>query len=239
MSRLCVLALLLVGAGAGCSSADRAAEKAAPAGATAKAADSDASGSATPDSASPERKALEANADRGRILGAETAPIWLLVVSDFQCPWCKQWHDATFPAIRKQYVEAGRIRVAYLNFPIRSHANALPAAMAAMCASAQEKFWPAHDRLFEAQQKWETLADPSAYLDSLAVAAGADGARLRECTRGRWLAALIEGDQARAERAGAQSTPTFFVGTRKIEGAQPLAEFRRVIDSVLAAVNKK
>src|SRR3990172_8497028 len=147
MSRLCVLALLLVGAGAGCSSADRAAEKAAPAGATAKAAASDASGSATPDSASPERKALLAAADRGRILGAETAPIWLLVVSDFQCPWCKQWHDATFPAIRKQYVEAGRIRVAYLNFPIRSHANALPAAIAALAASAQGKFWPAHDRL--------------------------------------------------------------------------------------------
>lgn len=245
MSRLCVLAILLAGASDGCSSADRADQNGAHSGATARSAptsgaksssasrSSGAPGGAS--AANPGRDSLMAAADRGRILGADSAPVWLLVVSDFQCPWCKQWHDSTFPAIRKQYVDAGRIRVAYLNFPLRIHPNAMPAAMAAMCASAQGKFWAAHDRLFDTQKKWEALADPTAFLDSLAAATGADRARLRDCTRGRQLAALIEGDQARAERAGAESTPTFFVGSRKIEGAKPLADFRRIIDSVLAA----
>jgi len=237
MSRLCVLALLFAGAGAGCSSADRAAEKAAPAGATAKAAPGGSAGVAG--AASQPGDALTDAADRGRILGSPDAAVWLLVISDFQCPWCKQWHDSTFPAIRRQYVDAGKIRVAYLNLPLGMHANAMPAAMAAMCASAQGKFWATHDRIFQTQKSWEALGDPTAYLDSVAVAAGADGALLRECTRGRRLAALIEADQARAARAGAESTPIFFVGARKIEGAQPLGEFRRVIDSVLAAVNKK
>lgn len=252
MIRPCALALLVAGASFGCTAADRSAQtggrsdaataaaltadlSAAGAGNTAGA----AGGATAPSTARPPSDSLTDAADRGRILGSPDAPIWLLVVSDFQCPWCKQWHDSTFPAIRRRYVDAGKVRVAYLNLPLSMHANAVPAAMAAMCASAQGKFWATHDRIFETQKRWEGLADPSGFLDSVAVAAGAVGESLRACTSGRRLAALIEADEARAHRAGAESTPIFFVGGRKIEGAQPLREFSRVIDSVLAAANKK
>src|ERR1700681_2201024 len=87
---------------------------------------------------------LSVAADRGRVMGSDTASTWLLVVSDFQCPWCKMWHDSTFPALKKEYVDTGRLRVAYINFPLGMHANSWPSALAAMCASAQGKFWPTH-----------------------------------------------------------------------------------------------
>jgi protein-disulfide isomerase len=174
-------------------------------------------------------------ADRGRVLGSETATVWLLIVSDFQCPFCKQWHDETFASVKREYVDAGKIRVAYMNFPLQQHANSWPSAIAAMCASAQGKFWATQDRIFTAQKNWESLPNPTVYLDSLAIASGADPARQHACTKDRQLRTLIDRDQLRMREAGVQSTPTFFVGSRKIEGAQPADSFRKVIDSVLKA----
>jgi protein-disulfide isomerase len=174
-------------------------------------------------------------ADRGRVLGSETATVWLLIVSDFQCPFCKQWHDETFASVKREYVDAGKIRVAYMNFPLQQHANSWPSAIAAMCASAQGKFWATQDRIFTAQKNWESLPNPTVYLDSLAIASGVDPARQHACTKDRQLRTLIDRDQLRMREAGVQSTPTFFVGSRKIEGAQPADSFRKVIDSVLKA----
>jgi protein-disulfide isomerase len=178
-------------------------------------------------------------ADRGRILGAESATTWLVIVSDFQCPYCKMWHDESFAAIKKQYVDTGKLRVAYLNFPLSMHPNAMPAATYAMCASAQGKFWEAEEKIFTSQGAWEKLPDPRAYFDSLSTSVGVDMARLRACLRTDAMKPLIEADLERGRAAGVQSTPTFFVGQRQLLGAQPLAEFRRVIDSVLAASAKK
>ena len=190
---------------------------------------------AAPATPAPGTDSLLDAADRGRILGPESATVWLLMVSDFQCPFCKQWHDETFAAIKREYVDAGKIRMAYLNFPLSMHANAWPSAMTAMCASAQGKFWATQDRLFQTQKTWEKLADPTAYLDSLAIASGADPAKQRDCTKKRALTSLIERDQLRMRQAGTQSTPTFFVGSRRIEGAYPADTFRKVIDSTLKA----
>ncbi len=177
---------------------------------------------------------LTTAADQGRILGADSAPVWLLIVSDFQCPWCKLWHDSAFATLKREYVDAGKVRIAYVNYPLSMHANAMPAAMSAMCASAQGKFWEMHDKLFITQKKWETLANPTPYLDSLAISAGADATKQRSCTAAKAMQGLIEADEARAKKAGATSTPTFFIGASKIEGAAPVAAFRHALDSALA-----
>ncbi len=177
-------------------------------------------------------------ADRGRILGAPTAAVWMLVVSDFQCPYCKTWHDNSWTEIKKNYVDAGKLRVAYVNFPLRIHPNAIPAANAAMCASVQGKFWETQDKIFETQERWKDSSNPAAYFDSLAVSVGADAAKQKACSASGKMKALVEADQARYEKVGVQSTPTFFIGSRVILGAQPTPEFRRVIDSVLAATKK-
>ena len=131
-------------------------------------------------------------ADHGRIRGAETAPIWLVEISDFQCPYCKRWHDESFAAIDKDYVQTGKVRLAYLNYPLSMHANARAASEAAMCASVQGKFWPLHASLFDSQEKWAGQANAIPTFDSLAVAAGVNGPAWRSCMTSHATAKLID-----------------------------------------------
>ncbi|MCC7194591.1 MAG: thioredoxin domain-containing protein [Gemmatimonadaceae bacterium] len=177
--------------------------------------------------------ALVAAADQGRILGSAKAPVWLLIVSDFQCPFCRQWHHDTWSAVRQEYVDTGKIRVAYLNLPLSIHQNARPAALFAMCASSRGKFWQVADRLFDAQDKWENLKTPAAYFDGIARAVGLDPTEMRACVASKPVQSLVDADGQRMARAGATATPTFFVGQTMIEGAQPIAAFRQAIDAEL------
>ena len=178
---------------------------------------------------------ISTQADRGRIRGAETAPIWLVEISDFQCPYCKQWHDETFALLDKEYVQTGKVRLAYLNFPIPSlHPNARAASEAAMCASAQGKFWELHESLFISQQSWAKMPNPMPAFDSLASAAHVDGVKWRACMSSHAAVPLIDADHERSKAAGVQSTPTFFVGDKKIEGAYPVDTFRVAIDAAIA-----
>jgi protein-disulfide isomerase len=173
-------------------------------------------------------------ADRGRIRGAEAAKVWLVEISDFQCPYCKQWHDQSFAAIDREYVQTGKVRLAYLNLPLSMHRNAQVAAEAAMCASVQGKFWSLHESLFATQDEWGERPDPMPVLDSLARAAGAQPAAWRSCMATHATAKLIEADRERSNRAGARSTPTFFIGDRMLEGAYPVDSFRVALDTALA-----
>ena len=172
-------------------------------------------------------------ADLARIQGSPIAPVWVIEVSDFQCPYCKQWHDQTYPMLRDQYVKTGKVRLAYVNFPLSIHRHAMPAAEAAMCAGAQDKFWPMHDALFTTQGRWETLDNPTAVFDSLAQTNGVDIKRWRDCVSTGKMKPLIEADQYRASKAGASATPSFMIGNRLLTGAQPIDELKRAIDSAM------
>jgi protein-disulfide isomerase len=174
-------------------------------------------------------------ADRGRIRGAESAPVWLVEVSDFQCPFCKQWHDQSFAAIDREYVQTGKVRLAYLNYPLSSiHKNARAAAEAAMCASVQNKFWELHESLFATQERWAEVDNPVPTFDSLAVAAGVAAPAWRQCMASHATAPLIDADRDRSSRSGVGSTPTFFVGDRLLAGAYPVDSFRVAIDAAIA-----
>jgi len=175
---------------------------------------------------------INQRADRGRILGDSTAKLWVIMASDFQCPYCKQWHDARFAQLMKNYVSKGRVRLGYVNFPLSQHQNAMPAAEAAMCVAAQNKFLAIHESLFATQSKWETLSNPSPVFDSLAAATGADMAAYRECVSKHLTRPLIEADHDRWARAGVGSTPTFFVGGKMVQGGAD-ADVGAAIDAAL------
>jgi len=174
-------------------------------------------------------------ADKGRIRGNAAATIWLVEVSDFQCPYCKRWHDETYQAIDREFVQTGKIRMAFLNFPIPSlHPNALAASEAAMCASVQGKFWEMHESLFNTQAKWGPVSNPMPAFDSLSRAAGVDSGKWRDCIAGHGALALITADRDRLGTRGVQSTPTFYIGDESVLGAQPVDSFRVVIKRQLA-----
>ena len=187
-----------------------------------------ASGSAA---AASQGDPLVTAADKGRIDGDANAKTWLIVASDFQCPFCKQWHDESYRAIVNDYVRTGKIRVAYVNYPLGQHQNAVPTAEAAMCASVQGKFWQYHDALFATQDKWAGLPMPSMLLDSIAGAVGLDKTAWKKCVDSGKMKPLIMADRDRAAAAGVQSTPTFMLGNRIMQGSQPLSVMKAMLDS--------
>ncbi len=193
-----------------------------------------------PDSA---HAALLARADLGRIMGSADADVWLVVISDFQCPYCKVWHDETQPLVERDFVRTGRVRLAYLNFPSSSHRNAWPAHEAAMCAAEQDAFWPLSEAIFATQGDWKSRANAAAYFDSLAGTLPLDHARLRACIADGSLRATIRADYQRSVRIGIGSTPSFLVqsaaGTRALIGAQPYAAFKDALDAALAQVDSR
>jgi protein-disulfide isomerase len=187
-----------------------------------------------PSAPSAAAKTAMAAADRGRILGNDSAKLWIIVMSDFQCPYCKRWHDETDAVIRRDYVNTGKAKLAFINFPLRSHKNAVPTAEAAMCAAAQGKFWPYHDALFAAQERWSGMADPSPLLDEIATKTpGLDAAAHRTCRTERQMKLLVESDLQRGVGAGVSGTPAFVIGTQSLGGALPTADFVRVIEQEL------
>lgn len=151
-------------------------------------------------------------ADRGRITGNAQSKVWVIMLSDFQCPYCKQWHDTFFGGVLKDYVLTNKVQMAFINFPLSMHPNAVPAAEAAMCASVQGKFWPMHDALFANQDTWAPLPDPVAKLADIAAAIpGMDIVKFRTCVSKHETLPLVMADRDRARATGAQSTPSFFI----------------------------
>ena len=217
-------------AGCAADSADAAASASAAVGASSSA---PTLAAANPDSAA--RAALMARADLGRIEGREDAKVWIVVISDFQCPFCKRWHEQTEPRLQAEYVRTGKARIAYLNLPISTHRNAPPAHETAMCAAEQGAFWPVADALFASQDRWKSLFDVEPFFDSLAVRHVRDAARYRACIRSGDTRPLIEADVSRINRLGVGSTPTFLIGRQMIVGAQPYDVFARAVDAALAA----
>jgi protein-disulfide isomerase len=182
---------------------------------------------ATTASESPRADSLVAMADRSRILGDSTAALWVVIVSDFQCPFCKVWHDQTFPALKKEFVDNGKVRLAYLNLPLPQHQHAQTTAEMAMCAGAQGRFWEFHDALFDSQEKWSGLPPGTLYFDSVAATAKVDQQQLRACMEAHTMRALVQADYQRAVEAKVRSTPSFFVGSQMLlQGAVPIEAFR-------------
>jgi len=181
------------------------------------------------------RETLLARADLGRIKGSAQAPVWVVVISDFQCPFCKRWHEETAPRIEREYGRTGRVRIAYLNFPIASHRNAQPAHELAMCGAEQGHFWPVADALFTTQSAWKGRSDVGVFFDSLARTLPLDHARLRSCVSQGSTRALVRADYDRVARLGIGSTPSFIIGSQTIIGAQPYEAFAAAIDAALAS----
>jgi protein-disulfide isomerase len=91
------------------------------------------------------------------ILGNKNAKVTMVEWSDFQCPYCEQFFTSTLGQIKKEYIDTGKMKLAYREYPLPFHANAEKAAEAAECAHEQGKFWAYHDILFQNQATWENL----------------------------------------------------------------------------------
>jgi protein-disulfide isomerase len=156
--------------------------------------------------------------------------------TDFQCPFCKRFHDTVFPDLVKKYVDSGQLRIVSRNLPLPFHQNAKPAALAALCANQQEKYWPMRERLFAKNSELTTS-------NILGAAEGAslDLAKFKSCWDAKVFDSVLKKDNDDAGTAGITGTPSFVVGKPNgdkmsgdiIVGAQPLPTFEAEIDKLL------
>ena len=168
-----------------------------------------------------------------RTKGAATALITVYEMSDFQCPYCKLHVDSTFAVLEKEYIATGKVRWIFINLPLVSiHPNALPAAEFAMCAARRGKFWPAHDLLYHTQPLWAPLKDPAPFLLGLVDSLRLPRAAMRTCLQNAETREEVREDSEGAVKAGAVSTPTFYVEGGLLSGAHPVSVWRPILDSI-------
>ncbi|HZR26517.1 MAG TPA: DsbA family protein [Vicinamibacterales bacterium] len=174
------------------------------------------------------------------VTGKADAPVTLVEFSDFECPFCGKYSRETFDQLKKDYVDTGKVKYVFRNFPLQSlHPHAFKAGVAAECVREQGKFWTYHERLFAHQDK---LTDAD-----LRATAGAIGANLSEfdrCVAGAGVA-RVQNDEQDGGKAGVTGTPFFFIGyqqkdgsikvVNRFSGAAPYETFKTAIDGVLAA----
>ncbi len=166
--------------------------------------------------------------DDDPILGAEDAPITIVEFSDYECPYCRQWHSEVYSQLIETYGD--QIRFVYRDFPLESiHPNANSAAQAANCAHEQGVFWDYHDMLFSMEQGLGSEAYLN-YASQLEV----DQAAFQECLDSDRYQAEVQADFEFAAGLGVRSTPTFFINGIAVVGAQPFDVFQQVIERELA-----
>lgn len=174
-----------------------------------------------------------------RAKGSRSAPVTVFEMSDFQCPFCRRFAVETFPAIEREYIATGKVRWVFVNFPLTSiHPNAVPAAEFALCAAQGGRFWPAHDLLFETQEAWAKLDPVAPFLLGLADSIGAPRDSMLACLRDPATRELVRQEATSSSRAGATSTPTFYIEGGLLAGAYPIEIFRQVLDSVYAVKSR-
>lgn len=170
-----------------------------------------------------------------RTKGAASAPITVYELSDFQCPFCRDFTLNTFPEIERDYIKTGKVRWIFVNLPLTElHPNAAAAAEVGLCAAMQEKFWPVHDLLFLHQKVWAPLKEPGSFFISLA-----DSARLAKQPFQACLANATTQPEVRFEAIGsarvASRTPSFYIEGGILSGAYPPEAFRQIFDSIYKA----
>ncbi len=157
--------------------------------------------------------------------GPASATVTIVEFSDFQCPACRQ-ADFRIPDLLKQF--EGKVHFVYRDFPLTRHKDAMPASIAATCAREQGKYWEMHELLFQNQNTLKQT-DFVRHAEALKL----DMKKFATCQVDPKHAAEIQKDLEDGEKAGVNSTPSFFVNGKLVPGAN-IAEITRLIEKELA-----
>jgi len=178
-----------------------------------------------------------AGAAQGYLMGKVDAPVKILEYADFECPGCAGFATVTEPDVRARIIEPGLASITYYDFPLTQHRNTLAASNAAACADEQGKFWPMHDRLFQAQDEWngEATDSPKPFFKRYATEVGVDVAKWESCFDARKYQKRISANLADGLRRGVGSTPSFIIGTKLYRGMGGYDEMKAIVDSIAKA----
>jgi protein-disulfide isomerase len=161
--------------------------------------------------------------------GKADAPVTVVEYADFQCPACGDFATTVEAGILKDYVDTGKVRFVFHDFPLPQHANAIPAAEAARSAADQGAFWPYHDLLYAKQAEWENSPQPlelfAAYAEQLKLDRGKFEAAYNSHAHRATIVQLYQD----SSNGGVNQTPTFAIDGK----AYYANELRAAIDAAL------
>lgn len=188
----------------------------------------------------PPQRLVRIRVDQAYFLGKDDAPLTLVEFADYQCPYCRKFHIDILPELRKNYIDTGKLRFVAMDLPLGRHENATRAAVSALCAGEQHKFWEMRDALIVHA---DNLGEDAivGYAQKLEL----DASQMRSCvTSPRYLPTIYR-DIMQAEAAGIYATPSFVLGkTGKgeivgfaIEGAPPYPQLDLILKRLLAVYN--
>ncbi len=176
---------------------------------------------------------IEASSDDDAVLGDKNAEVTIIEFSDYQCPFCEKFWGETLPQLKKEYIDKGKVKLIYRDFPLTDiHPHAQKAAEAAECArkiNGESAYWKMHDKLFENQQAL-SVTDLKKYAKELGLPASFD-----TCLDSGEMAQEINKDQQDGTSYGVDGTPAFFIDGKPLIGAQPFSAFKQIIDQELNA----
>lgn len=166
-------------------------------------------------------------------LGNVNAKVTMVVFEDFQCPFCKKYHDETFPQIKKEYIDTGKIKVIHQDLAFLG-IESIASHEAGQCAKDQGKFWEYVDLLYENQSPSHNSGNFSdENLKKIAKNLGLNLAQFNECFDGQKYKAQISEARSFANSYGISSTPSFVINGQQISGAKSFDSFKLVIDNAL------
>jgi len=191
----------------------------------------------------PSSGIISVSLDDDPVKGDSNAPITMIEFSDFQCPFCARFFTETLPLIQKNYIDTGKVKFVYRDFPLPDiHQNAIPAAIAAECADEQGMFWEYHNKIFENQLLWQDLDKQNVVrtFEQFAEELVLDTNTFNTCLESAKYLDEVQNDLNDGVSYGVTGTPGFFIGNEKIgygmvSGAQPYAAFQQVFDQLLAS----
>lgn len=172
---------------------------------------------------------VDVSADDDAVKGNANAPVTIIEFSDYECPFCERHFQETYPQLLKEYVDTGKIKLVFRDFPLSSiHPNAQKAAEAAECAGEQSKYWQMHDKLYSNQDALDVES-----LKKYAKELGLNTAAFNTCLDSGKMADEVAKDFADGQDAGVTGTPGFFINGRFLAGAYPFETFKKIIDEEL------
>jgi protein-disulfide isomerase len=171
---------------------------------------------------------VSVSADDDAILGDKNAPIEIIEFSDYECPFCTRFYTDTLPQLKTTYIDTGKAKLIYRDFPLGFHANAQKAAEAGECAGDEGKYFEMHDKLFE-----QGVSGGVTAFKQYAKEIGLNTATFDVCLDSGKYTSEVQKDFQDGQRAGVQGTPTFYINGQQLVGAQPFEAFQQIIEQEL------
>jgi len=165
------------------------------------------------------------------VMGDPNAPVTIIEYASMTCPHCAAFHDGTLPAIKEKYLDTGKAKLIFREFPFDPRAAA--AFMLARCAP-ENQYYPLISVLFKQQQVWAAAPDPRPPLLQIAKLAGFTQESFEACLKNQEMLDKVLAVKTRAESEfKVSSTPTFFINGEKHAGALSVEDMSKIIDSHL------